>query len=251
MRYFAYFPAGTAAAILRGVMGSRPRIVIASPHPAECAVIAEWLAAEGFEPVRMPSLERAVEELKSRAFDLLVADFAFAFRDGLQAMGAVRARNPKTPVIVVGDGNPAAEAQAVGRGAMYLTRPIERASLVCTVAMAVMETRPMRRSLRKRVNRFDALVEGVPAHIIDVSNEGLRLEVPRWRKSAPPPPFFNVRVPMLGVALMVRRMWTSAALAPDATWYGSELSRNAARAEQAWRSFVDAIPAAGSAIEVH
>jgi hypothetical protein len=134
---------------------------------------------------------------------------------------------------------------------MFLPRPIERASLVCTVAMAVMESRPVRRSLRKRVNRFDAVVEGVPSHIIDVSNEGLRLEIPRGRKSAPPPPFFNVRVPILGVALIVRRMWTSSSPAPEAAWCGSQLSRNPRRVEEAWAAFVDAIPVAGAALELH
>jgi hypothetical protein len=62
---------------------------------------------------------------------------------------------------------------------------------------------------------------------------------------------FNVRVPILGVTLLARRMWTSSAQAPDATWYGSELSRNTVRVQQAWLSFVDAIPGAATAIEIH
>jgi ActR/RegA family two-component response regulator len=232
-------------------MGSRPRIVIASPHVPECTLIADWLASEGFEPVRVSSLERATDEIRSRAFDLLVADVTFAFRQGLPVIGAARARNPKMPIVVIGEPDAAAEAQALGRGAMYLPRPVDRASLVCTVAMAVVETRPVRRSLRKPVNRFDAVVEGVPSHIIDVSNEGLRLEIPRGRKSTPPPPFFNVRVPMIGVALMVRRMWTASAPEPDrdASWYGGELSRNPRKVEQAWLSLVDAIPGAGASLE--
>ena len=232
-------------------MGSSPRIVIASPLVAECNVVAEWLAGEGFEPVRVASLERVTDEIKSRPLDLLLIDFTFAFGPVPQAFGLVRARNPKTPIIVVGDSAAAPEAHAVARGAMYLARPVERAALLCTVAMAVMESRPVRRSLRKRVSRFDAVVDGVPSHIIDVSNEGLRLEIPRGRRAAPPPPFFNVRVPILGMALIVRRMWTSTAPVPGAAWYGGELSRNPHRIQQAWASFVDAIPTPGTAIELH
>jgi AmiR/NasT family two-component response regulator len=232
-------------------MGSSPRIVIASPLVAECNAVAEWLAGEGFQPARVSSLERVVDEVKSRPLDLLLIDFTFAFGPTPQAIGIVRARNPKTPIIVVGDASPGPESHALARGAMYLPRPVDRAALLCTVAMAVMESRPMRRSLRKRVARFDAVVDGVPSHIIDVSNEGLRLEVPRSRKAAPPPPVFNVKVPILGVTLLARRMWTSIAPAADAAWYGSELSRNTTRAHQAWLSFVDAIPGAGTAIEIH
>lgn len=232
-------------------MGSSPRIVIASPLVAECSAVAEWLAGEGFEPVRVSTLERTTDEIKSRPLDLLLIDFTFAFGPVPQAVGIVRARNPKTPIIVLGDASPGPELHAVARGAMYLARPVDRAALLCTVAMAVMESRPVRRSLRKRVNRFDAVVDGVPSHIIDVSNEGLRLEIPRGRKAAPPPPFFNVRVPILGVTLIARRMWTSRAAAPDTAWYGSELSRNPARVQQAWLSLVDAIPMAGTAIEIH
>jgi hypothetical protein len=222
-------------------MASRPRILIASPHAAETTVVADWLASEGFEPVRVSSLLR----------DLLVADFAFLFRQNVEVIGAARARNPKTPIIVIGEPDAASESQAVRRGAMYLPRPVDRASLVCTVGMAMMESRPVRRSIRKPVSRFDAVVEGIPSHIIDVSNEGLRLEIPRGRKSAPPP-FFNVHVPMIGVALIVRRMWTASLpdSARDAAWYGGELSRNPPRAERAWRAFVDAIPGGSAVLEL-
>ena len=230
-------------------MASRPRILIASPHQAECKVIADWLVSEGFEPSPVSNPERAADDVRSRSFALLISDFAFAFRHGLQAIA--RTRNANTPIVVVGEPDVGQEAQALGRGAMYLPRPVERAALVCTISMAVMETRPIRRSPRKPVGRYDAVVEGVPSHIIDVSREGLRLEIPRGRKSAPPP-FFDVHVPMIGVTLMVRRMWTLSAPGStrNAAWYGGELCRNAPRAEQAWRAFVDAIPAAGATLEL-
>ena len=233
-------------------MASRPRVVVASPHVAECAVLAEWLAAEGFEPFRATSVERASEEVTARAPDVLVIDHLFAFRAGAALMTLARARSARTALIVIGEPDAAREAQAASRGAMYLTRPLDRTSLICLVSMALIDGRPERRSARKRVNRFEAIVEGVPSHIVDISNEGLRLEVPRGRKSAPPPPLFNVTVPMLGVALLVRRMWTcnvpEAGLA--AVWYGGELQNNSRRAELAWLRLVDTIPVHGTALEV-
>ena len=56
---------------------------------------------------------------------------------------------------------------------------------------------------------------------------------------------------MLGVALSLRRMWTSGAPSAEAAWYGAELAGNTRAVEQAWRVLVDAIPSASAAIEVH
>jgi hypothetical protein len=97
------------------------------------------------------------------------------------------------------------------------------------------------------------MVDGVPSYIIDVSPEGLRLEVPRTRKAAPPPPFFSVRVPLIGVALIVRRMWASRPPEPgrEATWYGGELAQNSRRVELAWLGLVDALPGSRASLEVH
>ena len=241
------FLAGMVAARpLNPGMADRPRIVIASPHVAECEFLADWLAADGFEPVKRSSPRAAVDEIQANAFDLLVADFAFAFRDGLYA--ASRPRNPKTPTVVIGESDPAAQAQAEGRGAMYLERPVGRAMLVCTVSMAIMDGRPVRCSTRKAVNRVDAVVDGVPSYIIDVSNEGLRLEISSNRRSSPPL-YLSVHVPMIGVGLMVQRRWTSTRPGnprTDVAWCGGVLARNQPKAEQAWRALVDMVPADGS-----
>jgi hypothetical protein len=225
-------------------MAERPRVVIALPDPSESATVAEWVVAEGLEPVRRPTVKSAAEEMSARAFDLLIVDALFALRDGLHA--GPRGRNPLMPTVVVGDAT-AVGADALRRRAMYLNRPLDRAILVCTVSMAILDGRPTRRSPRKLVNRFNAIVNGVPSHIIDVSNEGLRLEIPPGRRSTPPP-YFNVRVPDMGVAVIVQRMWartwpTEGRL--DVLRCGGALAQNRQAAEQGWRHFVDTIPVAG------
>jgi len=228
-------------------MPDRPRVIIALPDTTESGSIADWLAADGFEPVRRSSPRAAAEEMQARTFDLLIADAAFAFRGGLHAAG--RRRNPLTPTVVIGDSAAADPAEAVTRRIMFLPRPAERAMLVCTVAMAILEGRPARRSVRKLVNRFEAISNGVPSHIIDMSNEGLRLEMPPDRRSVPPP-YFSVRVPLIGVAVNVKRMWALSRQSDGRTagmWCGGALSQNGARAEQAWRTLVETLSlAAGS-----
>jgi hypothetical protein len=118
--------------------------------------------------------------------------------------------------------------------------------LRCYVSMSILDNRTLRRSVRKSVNRFDAVVNGVPSHIVDVSAEGLRLEVPGERRAALPP-YFTVRVPLVGVAVTVQRMWTrSSTRRSAAIWYGGALSQNRVTINQAWRQFVETVPSGGT-----
>lgn len=224
-------------------MANRPRIILALPDVDECATVAEWLVTDGFEPVRRPSPRTAAEEMRARPFDLLVTDAAVAVRDRLLA--ASRGRNPWTAAIVVGNGPMDDPRDALS---MYLIRPLARGTFVCTVSMAMMDGRPTRRSARKIANRFEAIVNGVPSHIIDVSTEGLRIEIPRQRLSIPPP-YFNVRLPLMGIAVIVQRMWARTSPGQERapiTWCGGALSANRPGAEQGWRAFVDMIPTVGA-----
>jgi hypothetical protein len=219
-------------------MPNRPRVILVLPDISECTTLAEWLVTDGFEPVRCLTSRAAAEEMRAHPFDLLIADTTVAMRHRLLA--ASRERNPLTPTIVIGNGAAADPRDAL---AMYLGRPLERGTFVCTVSMALMDGRPPRRSLRKPANRFEAIVNGVPSHIIDVSTEGLRLEVPRLRLSVPPP-YFNVRLPLMGIAVTVQRVWArSPGQGQTPTILcGGLLSANRPGAEQGWRAFVDMIP---------
>ena len=96
--------------------------------------------------------------------------------------------------------------------------------------------------MRKRVNPIQAVVNGVPAHILDVSAEGLRLELPGGRRSVLPP-IFTVRLPLADLAFTVQRRWTrSESNSGQTIWYGGALSQNRASIEQRWRIFMDTIP---------
>jgi hypothetical protein len=226
-------------------MSDRPRVIVALTDNLECAAVADWLVAGGFDPVRRSSAGAAAQEMQVRAFDLLVADAAAAFREGLLTLA--RRRNPLMPSVVIGDAATTPPPEAIAGQVMYLTRPLDRAILVCTVSMAIADGRPVRRSARKLVNRFDAIVNGIPSHIIDVSKEGVRLEMPRERRSVPPP-YFNVRVPLIGVAVTVQRMWARASPGirqNEVTLCGGALAENRPAAEQAWRVFVETVPVHG------
>src|SRR5688572_4207512 len=165
-------------------MTDKPRIIVALSDRAEATVVAEWLAGDGFEPVRRPTPQTAVEEMRTRAFDLLIADAATDGRLALRPEG--RARRPLTPAILIGNAPPV-RGDTVTTHPIYIRRPIDRAHLKCYVAMAMLEGSPIRCSERKLVQPFEAIVNGVPSHIVDISAEGVRLRTPRDGRTALPP----------------------------------------------------------------
>jgi hypothetical protein len=242
MPAFIDVAAGTERAQARAVMPARPRVLVASPFRVECEMLAEWLSSDGLEPVTVKALPAATIQTRSRPFDVLITDSTFAF-EGLHT--SWRSRNTQAPVLVLGAPDPELEASAERCGATYVTRPIDRTMLLCTIAMILVDERSPRRSPRKPVARFDVVVDGVPSYLIDVSDEGMRLEIPRWRRM--PPPVFTVKVPLIATTLLVQRVWLNTATDPvaaDAAWCGGALARNAERSQRNWREFVDVIPGA-------
>jgi hypothetical protein len=221
-------------------MSERPRIIIALSDRAESTVLAGWLAEDGFEPVRRPTPHTAVEEMRSRPYDILIADASTNGRPPLRAEG--RLRRAATPAILIGNHAPQ-RGETVTSQPMYLARPLDRAVLNCYVTMALLEGSPLRRSERKLVNALEAVVNGVPAHILDVSVEGVRIEMLREKRAALPP-YFTVRVPIMGVGVNVRRVWARAAATPAAPTllYGGSLLPNRSSAIQGWKSLIETIP---------
>jgi hypothetical protein len=229
---------GIAAAFPHGVT-DRPRVIVSLPNTTEAAAVSDWLLTDGFNPVKRGTAQAAADEMLL-PFALLIADVSHR-----RLLMQSRGRNPLMPTILIGNAATASSGDALGAQTMYLSRPIDRAMFTCFVAMAMLDSRPVRRSVRKPVNRFDAVANGVPSHIVDVSPEGLRLEMSRDRRAALPP-YFTVRVPLVGVAVTVQRMWTQSSTGRESSiWYGGALSQNRSNITQAWKSFVDHIPVVG------
>jgi len=228
-------------AAFRRSVAERPRVIVSLPNPAEATAVADWLLADGFNPIKRTTAQSAADEMLL-PFALLIADVSHR-----RVLMQSRGRNSQTPTILIGNAATASSGDTLGAQTMYLSRPIDRAMFTCFVSMAMLDSRPVRRSMRKLVNRFDAMANGVPSHIVDVSFEGLRLEMSRDKRLALPP-YFTVRVPLVGVAVTVQRMWTQSSSRPDsAIWYGGALAQNRSNITQAWRAFVDNVPVVGQA----
>jgi hypothetical protein len=177
-------------------MPFRQQVLVATPNADEGEALSAWLDGEAFEPLSKPTLASASDAVALQPFDLAIIDASFVLYGGLRPFGLARFR--ETPVIVLGDAADSRACAPFGTQIMFLERPIDRVTFICTVTMALMEARADRRSPRRAVRPFEATVNGVKSYIIDVSREGVRLELPRGRRMVTPQ--FALRVPLVGPA---------------------------------------------------
>lgn len=221
---------------------ARTRVAVASRSHVERATIVEWLESGGYHPVPVPFATAPPRDLEALGFEMLIVDSELMTIGSL--VHVARYRPTPRPVIVIGDEDVEAEVEAERRGATYLARPLERGALLFAVTLALAEGRPMRRSARKTVPPMPATIEGVASRIIDVSYEGVRLELSAKDRSTLPP-FFTLRVPMVDVRVHVKRVWTGAgstARTSGLLWCGGALGMNQERAVVTWRTLVDRTP---------
>ena len=88
---------------------------------------------------------------------------------------------------------------------------------------------------------LDALVNDVQARVLDVSYEGLRLQV-HQQQSDSIPPYFMVRIPLFNLSCRAQRVWT--ADPPDKTGLccGATIVGVDPAGAVAWRALVDSVP---------
>jgi hypothetical protein len=187
-----------------------------------------------------------VRELDGEGFEALVIDADLAVTGDTPFV--LRNLDRNRPLVVIGNADAASLTEQGRSDVTYLKRPLARDPFLLAVALALAEGRPARRSPRRLVARLQASVDTVPARIIDVSYEGIRLEMPERHRSTLPP-FFSVKVPMFSVNVLGKRVWVNNALdgrADRVFWCGVRLERNPGRAVEAWRTLVDNAPASAS-----
>lgn len=209
---------------------------MACPRPGERAALIEWLEGAGYEPVPMLDLSSLASTLEMRPMEVLVADASLVPEASLHTV--IRTLGINRPLVLVGD---AATAPAsLLRHAAWLDRPVTREALTLAIDLALAEGRPARRSARKYITPLGALVDGAAARVLDVSDEGVRLELTGGRPAALPP-IFTVRVPAFGVVATVKRVWVAQPTS-RAVWCGGAIVGTTPQAVSLWRRLVDAAP---------
>lgn len=202
----------------------------------------EWLEAAGYEPVPMLDLDSLARDLETRPIEVLIADASLT--KPTQMAGILKMLTSNRPLVVVG--NRGTAHPALRRDASWVDRPVTAEDLTMAVALALAEGRPVRRSPRKSVSYLHATVDGVAAHLVDVSTEGMRLHLNGASPSALAP-YFTLRVPGFGVALVVKRVWVAQ---PDANgvWCGGTIERTLPNSKGTWKNLMDTVPSSGESV---
>jgi DNA-binding response OmpR family regulator len=214
-------------------------VVVSEPNIGETLV--EWLSGSGYAARVIRTFAAARAELDGSSPDLLIAQIKLGAYNGLHLAIRARSRGSKTPVILVGDRDPVLQSEADRLHASYLTTPLDEQLLLETVRRAEAEYRPTRRSPRKRVPMLDALVNDVEARILDVSYEGLRLQLTD-QQPATVPPYFMLRIPLFNVSCRAQRVWTLDPPDKNGLWCGATIVGVDPAGAVAWRALVDSVP---------
>lgn len=216
------------------------RIGVACPKTGERAAFLEWLKAAGYEPVPMITVDALASDMATKPIEALIADVSLVSAADLPRI--VKILGPNRSLILVGAGG--SQLEDVPRDATWMQRPVTKETLLLSVALGLAEGRPARRSPRRLVPRLLASVDGVTSKIVDVSTEGVRLEI-TGASPATLPPYFILKVPSFGVATRVKRVWV-AMPGQGNLWCGGIIEKPMAKAAAkatAWQQFVQSAPA--------
>jgi hypothetical protein len=208
------------------------KVGVACPIPGERAAFLEWLTHAGYAPVPMLTLDTIAKDLTTRPIEALIADVSLVKKDTLAHL--VKVLGPNRPVILVG--LPKDKLEDVPRDATWLPRPATRDAFLLAVALGLAEGRPARRSPRTLVPNLLSLVDGITSKVVDVSQEGVRLEI-TGSASASLPPVFTLKVPGFGVATKVKRVWV-AMPAQGSIWCGGILEKQNEKSATTWKHFI-------------
>jgi DNA-binding response OmpR family regulator len=217
----------------------RQALVVSDEYLA--ATLVESVARAGYRPRVAQTFVAACADLDAAAPDLLITQVRLAAYNGLHLAIRARRRGARFPVILVGEADPVLKAEADRLDVSYVNLPLDEEGLIAMVCGSDVRTRPARRSPRKPVPKFEALADNVRARVVDISYDGLCLEV---SESEPfqIPKFFMLRIPHLNLSWQAQRIWTRDAPGSPCVWCGATLLSVNPAETTSWRAIVDALP---------
>jgi DNA-binding NtrC family response regulator len=124
-------------------MNHDARVLVVEDDAAVRHVLLALLEQEGFSPQPAESAERALEQLRSGPFDLVVTDLRLGGMDGMQLLRQVAREWPEIPVVMLtahGTVEGAVEAMKAG-AADYMLKPFDREEVLYTVRKTLAGTR--------------------------------------------------------------------------------------------------------------
>lgn len=207
---------------------------VALTNQDESRAISAWLAAAEMEVETLVEACKVESNLSGRGVGCLVADGALLASGYLTS---VRRHDARVPVVAVVDAGAQHDSALARAGVSVVTRPLDQAALVLAVSLAHGEGRQARRHVRKRSPRVPSRAGGAPATIVDISSDGVRLELPR-AYAAHLGPQFRLEVPMVALDVVLQRAWVASASA-DSVQCGAKLVNPNQSQTLAWERIME------------
>lgn len=217
------------------------RILVLDDDEHALAGLVELLRDAGHTVTGATTFDAAKRLLAVSRFDLFVSDVRLRGFNGLHLVRQAHQDCPDMATIIIsGYEEPMMQIEAGRYGAVFVRKPIKAQEFLDTVTRALSEVRRPRRWPRKRVvGGFRVTAAGRPAAVVDVSYDGLRLEVPGQVL----PPSFDVELAGIGLHLEVYPVWCQPSPSTGSVMCGATLASDTTPAARTWRAIVDRLTA--------
>jgi excisionase family DNA binding protein len=135
-------PRGTACVTsAEPAMSGRPRVLVVDDEPSIRDQLAQALALAEYVVDLAADGEAAIEQLRQRAYDLLITDLKMPRADGMAVIKEARRHREDLPVIIItGFSSEGSAIEAINLGVSgYLVKPFRIAQILSTAARALGE----------------------------------------------------------------------------------------------------------------
>ena len=122
----------------------RNRILVVDDDPLIRGSLYEMLRGQRYDVEMASDGSEAMDHLKRRVFQLVIADWKMPQVDGISLLDHIRNRYPEVSVVIItGFGNISSAVDAIRQGAFdYLTKPIQPEELEDTIQRALSQFTP-------------------------------------------------------------------------------------------------------------
>lgn len=122
----------------------RNRILVVDDDPLIRGSLYEMLRGRRFDVEMASDGAEAMDHLKRRSFQLVLADWKMPQVDGVSLLGHIRSQYPEVSVVLItGFGSVTSAVEAIRQGAFdYLTKPIQPEELEATIQRALSQYTP-------------------------------------------------------------------------------------------------------------
>ncbi|MEJ2007009.1 MAG: sigma-54 dependent transcriptional regulator [Acidobacteriota bacterium] len=139
-------------------------VLVVDDEPLQRDILKTILDGEGYETHTASSAEEALETIKQFRPDVLLTDLKMEGMDGVELIEAIP-REPLGPsaIIMTAHGTISSAVDAMKKGAFdYLTKPLEKDSLILTVRRAAERTELLKENLKLQRELYDRFrIEGI------------------------------------------------------------------------------------------